>query len=282
MKIGHYWAGYDKSKSKNNFKESSLIEAARFCRQSSTVDFSDGYKLFLNSILKLLRLAKKRDDSDRRYTASSMQSFLKASGNWGPFRKTIYSLLSGTQTLNQDGWENICNALASYFNLQDLNDEAQQYLTYTEEIIKTENQDEENEANENVSLNHLPQNTVKHPDGFHIQLSTIHSVKGETHDATLIMETKNHCYDLEVMLPYLVGDLPNDQHPNEKIPEKPNHRRSFKPNKVFMRQLYVAASRSSHLLCLAIHEDRIEEAQKAVLMTLGWNFLYAGKGVANG
>ena len=35
------------------------------------------------------------------------------------------------------------------------------------------------------------------------------------------------------MLPYLVGELPNDEHPNQQLPDKPHSQRAFKPNKVY-------------------------------------------------
>ncbi len=52
--------------------------------------------------------------------------------------------------------------------------------------------------------------------------------------------------------------------------KEPNNRRAFKPNKVFMRQLYVAMSRPKYLLCLAIHSDRISDLQKTQLEEKGW------------
>ena len=116
----------------------------------------------------------------------------------------------------------------------------------------------------------MPANKIKYKDGFDIELSTIHGVKGETHDATLIVETKNHTFDLETMLPYLTGELPDNNFPNSKLPDKPNNRRAFKPNKVFMRQFYVAMSRPKYLLCLAIHSDRISDLQKTQLEEKGW------------
>ncbi len=72
------------------------------------------------------------------------------------------------------------------------------------------------------------------------------------------------------MLPYLTGELPNEEHPNASLPDKPNSLRAFKPNKVFMRQFYVAMSRPKHLLCLALHSDRISSEQIQLLQQRGW------------
>lgn len=144
--------------------------------------------------------------------------------------------------------------------------EATEYMTFIEEVTLT-NAEAAEENQEASSLVSLKNNKVAHSDGFHIELSTIHGVKGETHDVTLIVETKNYTFDLEKMLPYLTGELPNADNPNSSIRDKPNSRRH---NKIFMRQFYVAMSRPKHLLCLAMHSDRISDDQKKLLQDNGW------------
>ena len=95
-------------------------------------------------------------------------------------------------------------------------------------------------------------------------------MKGETHDATLVLETKNHCFDLGTMMPYLAGDLPSQEHANGDLRPNPSSRAAFSPNQRFMRQFYVAMSRPKHLLCLAIHSERINNEQRGKLTNRGW------------
>lgn len=255
LKIGHYWTGYEKTKAKNSFKVNSLIEAVRYCRHSTLPDWSHSYKLLLNSILKLLRLAGKNDEDGRAYTGTSLRNFLKADSNWSDFRETIYLLLS-EQPLSQECWESICEIFTSLLDLQGVSEEEKQYLTYNDNAPNIENKNEEQVEGDNSSVASLPENIAMHSDGFSIQLSTIHAVKGETHDATLIMETKYHEYDIGKLLNYIAGIN------TSKITGK----RKIK----FSRELYVAASRPRHLLCFAIHTDRIEASQKEALVALGW------------
>ncbi|MEN8254836.1 MAG: hypothetical protein ABFR33_05130 [Verrucomicrobiota bacterium] len=95
-----------------------------------------------------------------------------------------------------------------------------------------------------------------------LELSTIHGVKGETHDATLLLETRFHEFDLGTMLPYLTGEH-----------KSPTGKRKRK----FMRQFYVAMSRPRHLLCIAVHSDRISAADKELLeKNEGWQIKAAG------
>ncbi len=78
-----------------------------------------------------------------------------------------------------------------------------------------------------------------------IEFDTVHGVKGETHTATLYLETYNRCYDLEKILPLISGV----------------QRRSpsyIETNKQRLKQAYVGFSRPTHLICLAVHCERID------------------------
>lgn len=269
LKIGHYWPDYDKAKAKTNFKEGSLIEAVRYCRQLPSIDWANSYKMLADCVLRLLRMADKRDGKGRYFSATSMRESLKAKGEWESFRKSIHLLLNDAHEIDHRFWDDICEILNAVFEFENIPAEATEYMAFAEEDAPIDVAEGERGQGGGLIVS-LPENRVRHPDGFRIELSTIHGVKGETHDATLVLETKNHCFDLETMLPYLVGELPNDEHPNQQLPDKPNSRRAFKPNKVFMRQFYVAMSRPKHLLCLAVHSDRISLQQKEALEDGGW------------
>ena len=255
LKIGHYWAAYDKNKAKNSLKATSLIDVVRNARQASALDFSGNYKVLIDSIIKWLILSEKTDENGRRITASSLHKFLKGEDKWVRFRNYVYSLLIDKTSLTQERWESVCNELKAIFGLQNFPDKARQYLNYSENI----NSDENIAVSPSEGMMSLPENKIRHPDGFDIHLSTIHGVKGETHDATLILETKNRSYDVNQLINYISGG------DNSKITQKTKLK--------FSRQLYVAASRPKHLLCIAMHSSRINDEQKQALTDLGWKVI---------
>jgi hypothetical protein len=80
-------------------------------------------------------------------------------------------------------------------------------------------------------------------DGLFVEVSTIHSVKGETHFATLYLETSYHSKcESERIMSYLTGTFvsPSDKtHVQETL-----------------KMAYVGMSRPQYLLCMAIHKDR--------------------------
>lgn len=269
LKIGHYWSDYDKSKARWKFQESTLIEAVRYCRDLSEPDFQTRYRILIDCILKALRMAGVCDDNGQFLSATRLREKLIAEGNWRLFREHILQILDTSAPLNEEKWREFCGFLVTMFRIDDISGGLEGYLRFEADRTAGGHGDNRGE----MILSPLRENRIRHRCGFELQLSTIHGIKGETHDATLILETKNHTFDVETMLPYLVGTLPSDQNPIEDLPDKPNSKRAFKPNRIFMRQLYVAASRPRHLLCMAIHDSRICDDQKESLTAAGWRIM---------
>ena len=90
-----------------------------------------------------------------------------------------------------------------------------------------------------------------------IRFDSIHGVKGETHAATLVVETFARQHDLKELLPVLTAT----QHGSQLRDTAPGH----------CKRVYVGMSRPSHLLCLAISSEHISDNQVAALGANGWN-----------
>lgn len=268
LKIGHYWPAYDKANAATSFKPRTLIEAVRYCRRSSSVDWAENYRMLLACLLKLLRLAGQVDGHGRNFSARSLRTRLDAEGEWQNLREAIHVMLNESYVIDWDYWTDVTALLSAIFGIADMPEDARAYLSFSEDEGGMEAV-EEAEGDPAV-LVAMPGNTIRHADGFVIELSTIHGVKGETHDATLVMESKNYCFDLGVMVPYLAGECPSNAQPNARIGENARSRRA---NKQFMRQFYVAMSRPRHLLCLALHSDRLSADHERLLRDKGWAVL---------
>ena len=81
-----------------------------------------------------------------------------------------------------------------------------------------------------------------------IQVGSIHSVKGQTHLATLLLSTFWHGHSGAKLLPWLLGDTANGT-------------RTGTRDKQRLRHTYVAMTRPSHLLCLAIPRSALGDDQ---------------------
>jgi hypothetical protein len=94
-----------------------------------------------------------------------------------------------------------------------------------------------------------------------IHLATIASVKGETHLATLVLEScNNRTYDIKSVLPYLCGDASAAA----VTDDDERHR---------LMNMFVAASRPRKLLAFAMHVARADKAILTKLHAQGWQVL---------
>jgi DNA helicase II / ATP-dependent DNA helicase PcrA len=103
-------------------------------------------------------------------------------------------------------------------------------------------------------------NVFRFPPGtakVQIRVGSIHSVKGETHSATLVLDTFFYSHHLATLKPWLVGEKSGGASENAR-------------NISRLRQHYVAMSRPSHLLCLAMREDYLSKLDVSALKNRGW------------
>lgn len=89
-----------------------------------------------------------------------------------------------------------------------------------------------------------------------IKLGSIHSVKGQTHLATLLLETYLRTHDIKKILPLLEG-----KHPKQSNIER-------------MSLNYVALTRAKGMICIALPESELSEQDRQSLESHGWNFIY--------
>lgn len=94
-----------------------------------------------------------------------------------------------------------------------------------------------------------------------IRLGSIHSVKGETHTATLILESFHRTHHLKKLIPWLIGKRPKANSDNTGEDDALKER---------LKLHYVAMTRPSHLLCLAIRKDAFKATQVELIKEKNW------------
>ena len=88
-----------------------------------------------------------------------------------------------------------------------------------------------------------------------IKLGSIHSVKGQTHLATLLLETFLRTHDVKKILPFLEG------------------KESKNSNDERMSLNYVALTRAKGMVCIALPESEISDKDEHLLRACGWDFI---------
>lgn len=101
-----------------------------------------------------------------------------------------------------------------------------------------------------------------------IEVASIHAVKGETHDATLVLETFHYAYDLKELLPLIAGSANPPKRRGGRTPKPPGVRQLDRARSVF-----VAASRPRYLLAFAAHVEHAAAHELSAIGAEGWTVL---------
>jgi hypothetical protein len=202
------------------------------------------------------RVYTTRSGKTMSFNRAMLNSYLKDSDKALAFGEVMNSLISG-QYPTKEVWCRTVDELGALLELGQLNYKAAEFSAYNQGA-EGEVGSEETPGNPNV---------YDAVDGVRIALATIHSVKGETHDATLVCETKyTFWYDIQEMAEFLcdpdaVRPVADYAHPKSKATNRA----------AFMKRLFVAMSRPRYLLCLAVRKSHLTEPQQTHLRdTAGW------------
>lgn len=239
LKIGSYWSKFDGSvKKQGEYNYWALIDEI-------IVDLLDGklYKAertIRKLICRVLHYAKvKHPVSGKEFTVNTIKKSLDEEHR-DKYRQWIFEL-SGLQNIDRQTMDRLMRQLINEL-LEIKNPQAKDIFDFLPEHFLDEpatvNQTDSSEKN--VFIDPIR--------GRRIEFDTIHGVKGETHDATLYLESdRQGASDLKRILPYYgVG--------------KPGKSNLFD----YSRKLaYVGMSRPRILLCVAMQAETYEKSNGA-------------------
>lgn len=218
-----------------------LLSAVRHARRLVEVEreFYAAHRVVYGSLARLAEISEGARVTRRTLTERCDQGRLDEAC----LRDVVARLLRDDRLSDADAWRktvtHVCKLLVSGSPTQDL----RTYLSWSEPA-----------ASPKTTGGH----TFVHRIGtaaVSIEVATIHAVKGETHDATLVLETLFHEHDIELAIPLLAG----------RAPSKTTGR-----SVEHLKRLFVGATRPKELLCFALHEDHITPEQEAALVSVGW------------
>ncbi|MBQ2610826.1 UvrD-helicase domain-containing protein [bacterium] len=108
-------------------------------------------------------------------------------------------------------------------------------------------------SQQSLANNYIYKDTINDRT-VNLEFGSIHSVKGRTHLATLILETYNKTHNIKAILKFLCNTPPT------KITQQDR-----------LKCQYVAMTRAKALLCIAIPNDFVDGKTQNALNNLGWN-----------
>lgn len=234
--IKDYIQYFEKQNEKTEFKTTNIIEALNHVKNHIKGDFYNNYKIIFDTLYNNYNLKNK----DIKETKLGFKNILKKYN----INQKIIEIIKNPEDYTKQFIESNLFEDREFKNYFDLDKIFEDYKTEKENNVLPENGDSAKILNYNYEYD-FGENEIKFYDNDHqlefkIKVNTIHGVKGETHDATLLLETFNYEYDIAYFL---------------KNPGKKSYRDLKKTT------IYVGVSRPRELLCLASKKDHYSDKE---------------------
>lgn len=242
VRLPSYYSAFNRASMTPKINHDTLEDYLTFFQDSPSMRAVN--KNVLNGLLKVLRLESIQDMAGRYYTKTTLQEYLKANqlAHFDMLRRTLFAVCSSVMANDRPA---ALHALRAY----------------TAQLLAVFNMRIQHSAAfvNGVSAAALvpaavvaPANNVFTANNINITVGTVHSVKGQTHTATLYLES---CYQRTVQ--------GSGTHESERLAgfllghQRPANIQQYTQQSLHMA--YVGFSRPTHLLCFAVHRDRFAD-----------------------
>lgn len=237
ISLTDYFATFSTEGSKSSMNYSSL-ESYLLYYEKTKRTLRAIRKNILNALIKILRIENIRESNGRYFTKAMLLTYLKKN-NSDRYEELKLLLFQWSIESIRGNFDDVLNKIKAFipillniFNAEVNN--SSEFINSKSNFI---------ESDKVAPIKYLSNKINYH--GFDIDITTVHSVKGETHLATLYLEVDSYdAYEskrLSNQLKYtlLKGDEP------VRIQEA-------------AKLCYVGFSRPTYLLCIAIHKERFD------------------------
>jgi len=262
--VGHYWGGYDRNAGSGAYRPPTLIERIRQAKRNlvkgdtahhSVEEVAKG----LLHLVNLTNLTTKIKIGARQHV--QVQQLLTNPEDLASYQQLVVELLFTSNIISTNNWSSYARRFSNLASVlagaHEQPETAQGYLAWVAESAEV--------VQEGAVQNAVNTFRSTHENGVvDVKLGSIHSSKGQTHTATLVLETFNYKHFIASLLPWAAGQ-------NSHGGARPGKRTTQR-----LLAMYVAMTRPTHLLCLAISrralgEGEAFEANCVQLREQGWD-----------
>lgn len=253
LRLVDYFNGFKKDKQKPK-QDYNCLKSYLLFYDKSKLTLEPIRKNILNAFLKILRLENINGEDGRTFTKKKLIDFIKQKdfSSHEEFSLNIYNWSIGLiKGKTNEIWEEMKEYVPVFFNLfsdSQLSTSLNFISTDVEDII-IENEEEPETTN------------IYKKDGLEIEVTSVHAVKGQTHCATLYLESffdrGYGNYESERLKNQFLGT----QTISQTLAVVPNsHDKIIQSAKM----AYVGFSRPTNFLCVAIHKSRFNSCLSTI------------------
>ncbi|MHB1464047.1 MAG: hypothetical protein ACYCXU_02895 [Thermoleophilia bacterium] len=220
-----------------------------FCKKN-TKELRSIRDNILNAILRILVIEKIKSARGSKFNSSTFSRFLSEEHNsaFDELKMNLYKWSSNIYRGRVDEVyaelkEYIPKLLQEVFNVSNINEETKEFID-TETDIHLDESGQMSQEKQNIE-------NIYESNGVKIEIGTVHSVKGETHCATLYLET------------FYEGNQAYESRRLEEQFKQVEFNDARKYHEQSVKMAYVGFSRATHLLCFAVHRDRVPDVENS-------------------
>lgn len=236
LRLEDYFSGFKKEKSKPR-RDYGCLKSYLLYYDKNKKSLSPLYKNILNSLFKILRLENIYASGNRPYTRKSLFDYIKETDiqKYDELNLNLYNWSIGVIQDNTDViWIHIKAYVPNFLGVF-----SKTITPASSSFINNDIDTQEEETEQSHATNNFIDAELE------IEVTSVHSVKGQTHAATLYLES---CYQGKHESERLTNQFLGTPFKESKV----HHKSSVK-------MAYVGFSRPTELLCIAIHKDRFDK-----------------------
>lgn len=207
-------------------------------------------KSILNSFIRILDLENIKTRDNKNYTKRQLINFIKGHGEefYNSFHDKLFKWCF--EIVSKENYDEIYTDIKTYISSNDfigLNwDNAEDYIPKS--ISNSREFIDKHYTFTTISVQEGEQQDIMFP----INLSSVHAVKGQTHCATLYLESAYQRPAYETQKKKIIDILKGSEHNIQSVSGNSYSIQAIK-------MMYVGFSRPTHLLCFAVLKENIEE-----------------------
>ncbi len=254
-----YFPAFDGNKATPYPSRNSIIDYLGPCREGDRT-FKSRSRVVLELLVRILRMKNVRRENKRYHSVRSLRNSLKEQPEpiYLAFKKFLFDT---TRLLLRGHHTDAVNTARAYFpnflaifdkdmsNLDSFIGPSKRIIGITEALPSPPDQEQVNTLNYH---------------NFDIEVATVHSVKGQTHDVTIYLESFMSKYESEKVGNQISGTPLTDKE------------RRGKQKMAALKMLYVGLSRPTQLACYVIDHERFDEHIRDSLDAQNWTIIHLG------
>lgn len=221
-------------------------------------------KSILNAFIRILREEKIYKDavSNMYFRKRDLIDFVKNIGNeeYEDFKLKLFSWCFKIITKNE--YEDVYQEIKKYIETEFIN------YNWNNDAIQVQRKIDKSSVFLNGNFDYLSlanvddENDIIEIEEIKVKIASVHAVKGQTHCATMYIESSYYNYETEKLSIAVKGTKtkPDTQLPNPLFGEFHAYRLGKDSRaKEALKMMYVGFSRPTHLLCFAALEENVKE-----------------------